>query len=284
MLAGVMVALAIPVETATAQIRLVPDTAAYSLHDPALASGAVIWSHGRSVNSEDSRSPTPPYIEDFRRQGWDAFRLNRMRASDSLEAGSAALAHEAHRLKLAGYRRVVLAGQSFGAFISLMAADESDDVDAVIATAPAAFGAIHEPHAHYRLNASELYPLLQRLHHARVVLVYFQGDDFDPGGRGPRSQEILSEGHIPHLVIDQPPTLSTHWAASTRQFAAEFAPCITDFVSSNAIANSARCKNIPASDQIAREAAAGPHQMAPAGSHAARAAPLQGSTGRLPRQ
>ena len=43
-------------------------------------------------------------------------------------------------LKHQGYRHIVFAGQSFGAFLALMAADASTDVDAVVATAPAAFG------------------------------------------------------------------------------------------------------------------------------------------------
>lgn len=45
-----------------------------------------------------------------------------------------------HRLKQQGYRRVVVVDQSFGAFLSLTGADDSDEVDPVIATAPAAYG------------------------------------------------------------------------------------------------------------------------------------------------
>jgi pimeloyl-ACP methyl ester carboxylesterase len=223
-------ACAIPAHSGAAQMSLVPDTAAHHLLGPTLAAGAVIWSHGRSPNSEDSSAPTPPYIEDFRRQRWDVYRFNRMRVSDTLEASSAVLARLADHLKVRGYREVVLAGQSFGAFISLMAADKSESVDAVIATAPAAFGAVNEAGAHYRLNASALYPILEQLRHGRVMLFYFHNDDFDPGGRGSYSEEILAENGIPHLIIDDPPQLATHYAATTQRFAATFASCIIGFV------------------------------------------------------
>src|SRR5215469_15474050 len=78
------------------------------------AVGAVIWSHGRSVDSEDSQAPIPPYMAALRDGGWDTFRYNRMRASDTLSNSAAGLAQEVHRLKQQGYREVALAGQSFG--------------------------------------------------------------------------------------------------------------------------------------------------------------------------
>jgi uncharacterized SAM-binding protein YcdF (DUF218 family) len=88
---------------------------------PTKAVGAIIWSHGRSVDSEDSQAPIPPYMASLRDGGWDTFRYNRMRASDTLSNSASGLAEEVHRLKQQGYRQVALAGQSFGAFLSLMA-------------------------------------------------------------------------------------------------------------------------------------------------------------------
>src|SRR3954447_6381136 len=51
---------------------------------PAHASGAVIWVHGLSLNDEDSRAPTPPYVKALADQGWDTFRLNRLREAESM--------------------------------------------------------------------------------------------------------------------------------------------------------------------------------------------------------
>jgi len=126
----VVVAAILPLEPAAAQTQLVPAQDNASLLGGDRAQGAVIWSHGRSLQKKCSLVPTPDYIGVFRAAGWDTFRLNRPSIADTLSASAAALAGEAEALKHGGYRRVVLAGQSFGAFISLIAAGGSDAVDA----------------------------------------------------------------------------------------------------------------------------------------------------------
>jgi dienelactone hydrolase len=222
-------------------VWLEPVDAGHPALGPGEANGAVIWSHGRSVDSEDCEARTPPYIAVLGDARWDAFRFNRRRAYDTLALSTRKLAAEVHRLKLKGYRQVALAGQSFGAFLSLMAADASDEVDAVIATAPAAYGSSTDFEQSWELNATKLYPLLQQLRHARVMLFYFQGDDFDPGGRGARSREILLARKLPFIVVDQPPGLTSHWAAGDRQFARVFGRCILGFIETPALGNDARC-------------------------------------------
>jgi hypothetical protein len=133
-------------------------------------------------------------------------------------------------LKERGYQKVALAGQSFGAFLSLMAADASDDVYAVIGTAPAAYGSFSEFYESFRRNATNFYPLLEKVQRARVMLFFFHGDDFDPGGRGERAKEILRSRNISHMVIDQPPFLTGHWAASTGLFVRRYGECIKNFL------------------------------------------------------
>jgi dienelactone hydrolase len=218
----------------------VPGSAALG---PAKALGAVIWSHGRSVDSEDSTAPTPPYMAILREGGWDAFRFNRLRASDTLNNSAHGLVDEVHRLKQEGYRQVALAGQSFGAFLALMAADTTDEVDAVIITAPAAYGSFSEFYDNWRNNATRLYPLLDQVRHARVMAFYFHGDDFDPGGRGERTSAILAAHKLPHLVVDQPARLTTHWAAATPDFAALYADCILGFLAADKLGEDAQCVN-----------------------------------------
>jgi dienelactone hydrolase len=199
---------------------------------PVRAKGAVIWSHGRSITTEDSLSPTPYYMAALRDAGWEAYRFNRLRAGDTLQASSEALVEQVSALKAQGYRRIVLAGQSFGAFLSLIAADESPDIHAVIATAPAAYGSFADFYDSWQKNATRLYPILERIKRARVMLFFFHGDDFDPGGRGEHSEAILSAHNIDHLVFDQPPDLTTHWAASSGLFVRRFGPCIRSFIES----------------------------------------------------
>jgi dienelactone hydrolase len=203
---------------------------AQPLLGPERAAGVAVWNHGRSINTEDSESPTPPYLRALRDDGWDVLRFNRPREGDTLTASTRRLVEQVGQLKHKGYRRIVLIGQSFGAFLALMAADASEDVDSVVATAPAAFGNFDEFYDSWRLNATRLYPLLERVKRARVMVFYFHGDDFDPGGRGEKSRAILSARQIGFSVVDQPPFLVGHWAASTGLFLRRFGNCIRDFI------------------------------------------------------
>jgi dienelactone hydrolase len=223
----------------SANTRLDPEQPAVG---PAAAKGAVVWSHGRSIHSEDSESPTPYYMTTLREGGWDTFRFNRMREGDTLQESSRQLVRYVHQLRERGYKKVALAGQSFGAFLSLMAADASEEVYAVVATAPAAYGSFNEFYDSWRSNATNLYPLLEQVKRARVMLFYFHGDEFDPGGRGDRSREILSKKRLEHLVVDQPRTLTGHWAASTGLFVRRYGSCILDFIDRERIGGEMDCE------------------------------------------
>ena len=247
--AAIVTALALPLEAAAAQDQLVPARDEASLLGGERAQGAVIWSHGRSLQTECSLVPTPDYISAFRAAGWDTFRLNRPSSIDTLPDSAAALASEAEGLKRRGYRRVVLAGQSFGAFISLIAADHSDAVDAVIATAPAAYGSAQSNPFGYGLNATRLYDLLGAVRHARVALFFFDGDIFDPGGRAPIADEILRARGLAHLVVDRPAGLPTHWASISPAFATQFGSCLVAFAAGGAGSGALNCRDLEAGAQ-----------------------------------
>ena len=208
---------------------------------PGKAKGAVVWSHGRSINSEDSNSPTPAYLQALRDDGWDVIRFERASRGDTLSDSTKRLVEHTAALKTKGYKQLVLAGQSFGAFLSLMAADASSEVDAVIATAPAAYGSFDEFYDSWRLNATKLYPLLERVKRARVMMFYFHGDNFDPGGRGDRSRQILSERGLGFSIVDQPAYLTTHWAASSGLFLRRFGSCIRDFANDDKLTGEMIC-------------------------------------------
>jgi len=211
---------------------------------PERATGVLVWSHGRSITAEDSEAATPPFLRVLREGGWDILRFDRPRDGDTLTGSTRHLVDYVSRLKHQGYHRIVLAGQSFGAFLALMAADASDDVDAVVATAPAAFGSFDEFYASWRLNAIRLYPLLEQVKRARVMLFYFHGDDFDPGGRGERSRAILSEHGLGFAVVDQPSYLVGHWASSTGLFLRRFGGCVRDFVNADALKDEMVCQPV----------------------------------------
>jgi pimeloyl-ACP methyl ester carboxylesterase len=246
MTAAALAVAVFPVEAASAQDQLVPAQEEASLLGATRAQGAVIWSHGRSLQKECSLVPTPDYISAFRAAGWDTFRLNRPSVIDTLPDSAAVLAGEAEGLKHRGYRRVILAGQSFGAFISLIAAGRSDAVDGVIATAPAAYGSAQSNPFGYGLNATRLYDLLGSVRHARVALFFFEGDIFDPGGRAPIADEILRTRGLARLVVDRPAGLPTHWASISSAFAAQFGPCLVAFAAGGPGNGALNCPDLEA--------------------------------------
>src|SRR5438067_9013582 len=90
---------------------------------PAKAKGLIVWSHGRSINAEDSESPTPAYLTALRDDGWDVMRFDRLSHGDTLADSTKRLVDYTGQLKRDGYKQVILSGQSFVAFLSLMAAD-----------------------------------------------------------------------------------------------------------------------------------------------------------------
>lgn len=213
---------------AAAQTELLPGYPDRAPIGPMAAKGAVIYSPGLARASE-SLGGTPFALDALQESGWDVFRLQRATTDDLIDQWIAALRDAAQRLRDAGYRRIVLAGQSFGGWISLAAADGGVPVHAVIAFAPAAFGTPRDS-PDWTMNASHLYALAGRLAAGRALIFLFDGDDFDPGGRGEALRRIVDERGLTAGIVDRPFGLEGHAVALTSAFARRFAPCIRDYI------------------------------------------------------
>jgi dienelactone hydrolase len=240
--AALVLALLLVSGGAHAEFRFEPAYPATPLKGPKAAKGAVVWSHGINFlyGSEASGSPTPVFVTLFRDQGWDVFRLNRSRMSEVPGASTQALVATAARLKREGYARVVLAGQSGGAWLSLMAAGESDQIDAVIANAPAYYGT---DHPNYLKNGFILYDHLDRIRRGRIMITFFKDDPYDPGGRGAKSNEILAAHRVPHLIIDRPAGFSGHLGGDTGLFMRRFGPCVLAVADDGPMPTRAGCES-----------------------------------------
>jgi len=192
------------------------------------AKGVVIYSPGLAREG-DPIDATPYVLDDFQEAGWDVVRFLRPRSEDTLEASIRALAEAVGKLRGDGYKRVVLAGQSFGGWISLAVRPEPP-VDAVVALAPAAFGRRDESPTTWEENAAALYPLAETVTAGRVLVFLFQADAYDPGGRGERLRAIFDHRQVAAAVVDKPAALAGHNAGLTRAFARRFGPCIRDYI------------------------------------------------------
>lgn len=195
-----------------------------TLKGPAASAGAFVWSHGAGgTYLTDEFTFGPPLIANFMRdKGWDVFSFKRTVASEAPLQEGREIVRQVAELKQKGYRRIVLGGQSAGAWISLIAAGSSPDIHAVIALAPAHYGT---DRPYVGMNASALFDYLSDIKTTRVMLAFFKDDPYDPGGRGPRAEQILTSHSVPHLVIDQPAGFSGHGSGESGLFYRRFSDC-----------------------------------------------------------
>jgi hypothetical protein len=209
---------------AWAQYQFVPAYPDKPLLGPNDAAGAVIWSHGAAAYpaKEDENSATPLYVSLLRDHGLDVFRLNRPQNAEHEKTSADALRARVDELAARGYRKLVLAGQSAGAWISIMTA-RGGGIYAVIATAPAYYGT--EQPGYFR-NASFLFNYVGDVKGVRTLVAFFNDDPFDPGGRGPEVEAILARDGVAHLVLDRPAGFSGHGSGNGGLFARRFGPCL----------------------------------------------------------
>jgi pimeloyl-ACP methyl ester carboxylesterase len=181
-------------------------------------------------------------------RGWDVIMLKRHNAAETenvLYRTVQRTLQEAASLKKAGYRRVVLAGQSFGGYVSLEAVDTSPDIDAAVALAPG----VRAMGATGRLNPAIIERILQRAKVGRLGLVFPKNDAlFGYQERGEGAEAILSRRAIPYLLLDETSGLSGHGGAVTGRFALRYGLCLADFLAAaNLPAGRFLCP--PAADQ-----------------------------------
>ncbi|HXP75144.1 MAG TPA: hypothetical protein VN823_13450 [Stellaceae bacterium] len=221
---SLFLAVSLGASVAHAEMWLEPAFPKDAVKGPVSSQGAFVWSHGAGgIFLTDNSTFGPPFMAYLMRdKDWDVFAFKRTQAAQAPLQEARELVHQVTVLKEKGYRRIVLAGQSAGAWISLIAAGESPDVSAVIALAPAHYGT---DRPYVGMNASALYDYLDNIKTARVMLAFFKDDPYDPGGRGPRSEQILTAHGVPHLVIDQPAGFSGHGSGESGRFYRRFSDC-----------------------------------------------------------
>ena len=107
---------------------------------PAAAKGALVWVPGTYGRDQTGPPPPPDFVHRESEAGLDIWCFNRDRGDDPLDRGAERLAHEIQALRDQGYRRVIVAGHSRGAWIALTALAHPGLTDAVVAFSPAAHG------------------------------------------------------------------------------------------------------------------------------------------------
>jgi len=139
---------------------------------------------------------------------------------------------EAAAAKKLGYRKVALAGQSFGGYVSLEAIDTSPDLDAVVAFAPG----VRMSRPTGSLDPSITDRILRRAKVGRIAVVFPKDDElFGYLPRGESALAILGRRSVPYLLLDETSGLSGHGGGVTGRFALRYGLCLADFLSADTL-------------------------------------------------
>ena len=205
----------------------------WSMRGPQLASGLIVWSHGYMAGKNSTDSPPQPWVGRFTRLGYDLYRFDREWISDW--AGDAtALAAAVAKAREMGYRRVILAGQSAGAWVSLAAAVRGARVDGVISIAAAHHGTVDKMKDTTRAR-SEWQHMVEGIQPGpRVLVVGFAEDAYDVGGRMGAVRTAFAKSRVDSLIVDEPSGFKGHGAGAEGTFARKFGPCIVAFIEKGA--------------------------------------------------
>jgi len=223
---------------------------------PDRASGIIIWNHGISGTNPSWRAPAPPALRLLQARGWDVIMLKRHNLAETMPGGPlsrsvARTLQEAAAQRKAGYGKVVLAGQSFGGYVTLEAIDTSPDMFAAIALAPG----VRSTSADARFDATAVEQSLQRARVGRLALVFPKDDTlFRNTTRGERAQLILARREFPYLMIDETSEISGHGGGVTGHFALRYGLCLAEFLAAPTLPSGRFTCPAPGDDwQVVRE-------------------------------
>lgn len=200
----------------------------WSMRGPQLATGLLVWSHGYMAGRNSTDSAPQPWVGHFTRAGYDLYRFDREWIAD-WASDATALADAVARAKAMGYRRVILAGQSAGAWVSLAALQRGAAADGVISIAAAHHGVVEKMRDQTRAR-SEWQHVLEGIRRGpRLVVVNFADDAYDVGGRMDDARSIFAQTGVEADIIDAPEGFKGHNAADSA-FARKFGACLASFI------------------------------------------------------
>jgi hypothetical protein len=210
-------------------------SADYFWNGPAKAKGAIVWSHGNAGQADARRGKTHPYIRRFSNDGWDVYRFDRDPRYDRLDWATRHLIDGVRELRKAGYQKVIVAGQSRGAWHSLEAVREAALLDGVIAAAPAQHGTWDQSGRVGLQGLDDFRSLMRRIAGAPtpIALFLFEDDPYDPdpAARAVYARERLGAGS-PLLLIDRPAGITGHSGGQNPSFNRRFGACLLEFFGS----------------------------------------------------
>jgi pimeloyl-ACP methyl ester carboxylesterase len=196
---------------------------------PQGAAGLIVWSHGYMQGKDATASAPQAQVANFTMNGYDLYRFDRQWIRD-WPGDATALAEAARKAKAMGYRRVILAGQSAGAWVSMAATMRGAPVDGVISVSAAHHGEVKDMRD-VSFARSEWQHVVKGIKPGpRLVVVNFANDTYDVGGRMDDARAALTAAGVDAIVISNPEGFSGHGAAGDSAFGRKFGACIYGFI------------------------------------------------------
>ncbi len=206
---------------------------------PSAALGLVIWNHGVSGQSDQGAFPPPAYVRQLAQAGWDVIRIKRdgLQESNWATAGLRHVARtveEVQKAREGGYRRIVLAGQSYGGAITLEAARRIE-VYAIVPSAPGTGVSLIDlgsPMTSAQ-GTQQLLTALAEGKFERAVPILPFADEYSASSpeRGRKAREALGQRGLPFLPLDEASTqLVGHSASGTAMMSFAYGACVVAFL------------------------------------------------------
>jgi hypothetical protein len=194
---------------------------------PAKAKGAIVWSPGYDTRTgrhpQAATGEMPHFLDWLYGHGWDVYYVERTGgfAFTDRPRHAAAIRNAAAGLKGAGYKNIILGGQSSGGTYSMLAAEQDLGLFAILLSGSGP--SISEGSASFTT-------MLQQAKARRIAVIHFAKD----GTIGQRPKAVvastLSAKRIPALNVHEPAGIEGHGGAFLSTFARRFGDCILRFL------------------------------------------------------
>lgn len=214
-------------------------------YGPAKAKGLVIWNHGYSP---DKLAPekVPPVMQYFAEAGWDSYHLQRHPiigvgkgkavAGATHDLTTPLILHMLEQPAVRAYSRILLMGQSRGAFATIQTGSLKPKIHGILPLSPAGFGDAGKS-AEWRQNDTYIRELWEGYKNSGILVAagFFSGDDWfetqQPNVRGPYAEKRLTELGVANFIINQPAyhDMQGHGGGQSWEFARRFGPCLQQF-------------------------------------------------------
>lgn len=209
---------------------LVPDRR-FLWHGPG-GRGAVVWAHGKT-SGQDSRGIEPPaFLRPLNNAGYDVLRFDREPFADDRDRAAGWLRDCLAALRAQGYRRIIVGGQSRGAWNALQVLDTPGLADLVVAVSPAAQGTAGGANLASQDDEMRRLAAAAAAAPTRLAFVQFADDPFaaDEDARATRIAGLRARlGGV--MLVDRPPGFAGHGAGMEPAFARWFGGCLLGFAS-----------------------------------------------------